>query len=803
MIQSTPDFSSIRSEAEEYMSRMKISVFPEVDMLSQALLDFVREFSWKKILVLYQGSEGLVRIKAVINSGFYELQRKREKIDVLYWEINDIEKTLKELRTNVNYKHIIVDIQTDQIAYFLDVAARMGILTSYHHYMFTSLDLAAINIGGYTLGGVNITGYSLVNTTGRLPQNLRRQWVESSLRPRAQVSSMLLTRNALVIDSVRLFALALNAYLDGLSDFETKSINCQSKSSDEAWDAGDSIYNQFSSVQYEGLSGPIRIDKGRRSDFHLNLIEYDNEGNVQLLGYWNKSNGLNITKSEDQILKEVQKELNNKTLRVVVKEEHPFIIVNRYDDSGNPIPEDAKGRYTGYAIDMMDEIAKGLNITYTTILVPDGSSGRELPNGTWTGMIGMLMTNKADLALGDLTINFERSKVIDFTKPFMSMGISILFKRPEPDPPKLFSFLEPLDNNIWACMIGSYAFVSVFLFCTARFSPYEWKNPHPCNPESDIVENDFTLLNSFWFTIGSLMQQGCELAPKASSTRLIAGVWWFFTLILISSYTANLAAFLTITRMSTPIQNADDLSKQTTIKYGCQYGGSTYSFFENSKIPTYEKMWNFMSQNPDVFVNTSDVGIAKVKSGKYAYLMESIPLRYQLSQHCELMEVGGELDSKGYGIGVPRESPYRDILSNEILSLSERQVLLNLYNKWWNVDNTKCKVEDDSKASSTAAQLGLPNLGGVFVFLLAGLLLAFVIAILEFVINAFINSRADKQTLWSEIREECMFAIKCWGPSEKSVNKYPHVNGNAGAEDLDDLEASQALKPSVMDTSFR
>ena len=49
------------------------------------------------------------------------------------------------------------------------------------------------------------------------------------------------------------------------------------------------------------------------------------------------------------------------------------------------------------------------------------------------------------------------------------------------------------------------------------------------------------------------------------------------------------------------------------------------------------------------------------------------------------MEVGGELDSKGYGIGLPKNSPYRDIISKEILKLSESQVLLGLYNNWWNV----------------------------------------------------------------------------------------------------------------------
>lgn len=47
-----------------------------------------------------------------------------------------------------------------------------------------------------------------------------------------------------------------------------------------------------------------------------------------------------------------------------------------------------------------------------------------------------------------------------------------------------------------------------------RFSPYEWYNPHPCNPDSDVVENNFTLLNSFWFGVGALMQQGSCLSLR-------------------------------------------------------------------------------------------------------------------------------------------------------------------------------------------------------------------------------------------------------------------------------------------------
>lgn len=91
-----------------------------------------------------------------------------------------------------------------------------------------------------------------------------------------------------------------------------------------------------------------------------------------------------------------------------------------------------------------------------------------------------------------------------------------------------------------------------------------------------------TLISSFsdYSLYSSLL--GSELMPKALSTRIVGGIWWFFTLIIISSYTANLAAFLTVERMESPIDSADDLAKQTKIEYGVVEDGSTMTFFKVS-----------------------------------------------------------------------------------------------------------------------------------------------------------------------------------------------------------------------------
>ena len=60
-----------------------------------------------------------------------------------------------------------------------------------------------------------------------------------------------------------------------------------------------------------------------------------------------------------------------------------------------------------------------------------------------------LMEGQADIAIGAMTINYAREAVIDFTKPFMNLGISILFKIPSGKPTRLFSFMNPLAVEIW------------------------------------------------------------------------------------------------------------------------------------------------------------------------------------------------------------------------------------------------------------------------------------------------------------------------------------------------------------------
>lgn len=131
-----------------------------------------------------------------------------------------------------------------------------------------------------------------------------------------------------------------------------------------------------------------------------------------------------------------------------------------------------------------------------------------------------------------------------------------------------------------------------------------------------------------------------------------------------------------------------------------------------------------------------------------------------------MTQIGGLLDSKGYGIATPKGSPWRDHLSLAILELQEKGTIQMLYNKWWKNTGDVCTRQDKSK-DSKANPLSVKNIGGVFVVLLCGLAVAIVVAVLEFCWNSRKNSQIDHQSLCSEMAEELRFAMRCHGSRQK------------------------------------
>ena len=615
-------------------------------------------------------------------------------------------------------------------------------MTEFHSYLITSLDFHTVDLEDFKFGRTKITSLRLLNTNSPeynewmrmsevkgIKEDFTSSWTlkhHAMLNGRVPRPDELMTESALIYDGVKLVAMALQE-LDQSQSIEVGPISCEHGT---PWSHGSSLINYMRPVSFKGLTGLVCFDQGGfRSNFEVDVMKITEKGIMRIGSYSDSEKGLNITSEYMQdYLPLIMKNL---TLIVTTVLNEPYTMLRESADirSGNE-------RFEGYGIDLVEELSKILKFKYTFELVKDRAYGVKVTNTTWNGMIGEVMRGEADMAVADLTITSKREEAVDFTLPFMNTGISILFKKPTTKVTTLFSFLSPFSMVVWVYVVGAYVGVSVILFLVGRLSPYEWDNPHPCRQDDQVLENDFSLLNSFWFTIGSLMQQGSDLAPKSMSTRTIAGIWYFFTLIMISSYTANLAAFLTVEKVVYPIESAEDLSLQTEIAYGCVGSGSTRSFFQESTIETYKRMWTYMSSNPNVFVPSNKLGRERVAEGNYAFLMESASIEYIVERNCNLTQIGSLLDSKGYGIATKKDSIYRTPLSQAILQLQESGVLHTLKDRWWKQKRGGGACADDSKKGSAVNELNLGNVGGVFVVLLGGLAFSMFMAICEFMWRA-------------------------------------------------------------------
>uniref|UniRef100_A0A182X5A4 Uncharacterized protein n=1 Tax=Anopheles quadriannulatus TaxID=34691 RepID=A0A182X5A4_ANOQN len=743
----------IETRWDAYTKLPTLNLHPHPHIMGRVFLDLVVAFEWKSFTVLYESGPWLPGIADLLK--MYDPKGYTVTVRQLDLGLNgNYRAVLRRVKLSED-KRIILACSVDSMPAVLRQAQQVGLLTDHHQIIVTSLDLHTIDLEPYQYSGTNITGVRLVDPEEdkirQVADFLNASQIAKTLELQDGLNpAKMRVETALMYDAVLLFAEALK-HLIGSEPahlLEPIALRCDDTAT---WKNGYSVINYMKSFTIHGLTRSIRFDhQGHRSDFLLDIIELGPAG-LEKVGVWNSTEGLNFTRKKEQTLLAFDDgTLQNRTFLVLTAISPPYGMLK-----DSPVKLTGNERFEGFGIDLIHELSLMLGFNYTFILQEDGVYG-SLNRDTkkWNGMVLELLEWRADLAITDLTITSDRESAVDFTMPFMNLGISILYRKPTKEPPSLFSFMSPFSKQVWLYLGGAYMMVSMSLFILGRISPKEWDNPYPCIEEPEELENQFSFSNSMWFTIGALLQQGSEIAPKAPATRAVASIWWFFTLIMVSSYTANLAAFLTVEQVVSPISNAEDLAAAGgTIKYGAKRDGSTISFFKDAEYGTYAKMYQYMMANQELLTSSNPEGLQRVKTENYAFLMESTSIEYIVERECDVTQIGGLLDDKGYGIAMRKNSPYRSALSEAVLRLQEQGVLTSLKRKWWKEKRGGGACSNTMEEGGALA-LELANVGGVFVLLIVGCVAALFVSFCEMLCAVHSRTRELKQSTSDDGAEE-------------------------------------------------
>ncbi|XP_015598451.1 glutamate [NMDA] receptor subunit 1 isoform X2 [Cephus cinctus] len=421
-------------------------------------------------------------------------------------------------------------------------------------------------------------------------------------------------------------------------------------------------------------------------------------------------------------------------LKVLTIEEKPFVYVREPLDNEwcqpdeIPCPHFNTTQYEntrifcckGYCIDLLKALSKTTNFTYSLALSPDGQFGNYMIKNSsgggkkeWTGLIGELVNERADMIVAPLTINPERAEFIEFSKPFKYQGITILEKKPSRSS-TLVSFLQPFSNTLWILVMVSVHVVALVLYLLDRFSPFgRFKLANTDGTEEDALN----LSSAIWFAWGVLLNSGIgEGTPRSFSARVLGMVWAGFAMIIVASYTANLAAFLVLERPKTKLTGINDARLRNTMEnLTCAtVKGSAVDMYFRRQVEL-SNMYRTMEANN---YDTAEEAIHDVKIGKLmAFIWDSSRLEFEAAQDCELVTAGELFGRSGYGIGLQKGSPWADAVTLAILDFHESGFMEELDHHWILQRNVQ-QCEQNEKTPNT---LGLKNMAGVFILVGAGI----------------------------------------------------------------------------------
>ncbi|CAH1154146.1 unnamed protein product [Phaedon cochleariae] len=736
-----------------------LNFYPDNERLSKGIAALVQSLEWNGFVIIYETEEGLVRLQEVLKGQSW--MRKTNQDFIRIRQLNrgpDYKPFFKHFK-NSTETNFILDCKTENILPILQQVRTLGMLDIHFNYFLTSLDAHTVDYSSLDTNA-NITTIRLFDYKSEEFKNAVFKWSLSQLRTYNKRKE--LNPYTIKTETV-LFHDALLYLIDALNGMPQLPKN--EKTSCYGFDSlrdGTELIKAMRNREYlEPLSGPIQFDEhGNRVDFNLHLYNNDEE----LLATWSGLNGTTtIARNYDETTSAAVSNLIKIKVIVSTRIGEPYLMKVPPKYEGEIL--EGNDRYEGYSKDLMDQVAEIIGFTYELVLTENNNYGNwDEEKKRWNGLVGDLLDKKAHLAICDLTITHERQQVVDFSMPFMTLGISILHKYPDKRGTDLFAFLEPFDISVWIYSATLYLVVSLILFFIARMTPGDWENPHPCDENPEMLENIWGIKNCHWATLGTIMNQGCDILPKGISSRMALGMWWFFALIITNSYIANLTAFLTKDKMELPIKSAEDLAKQNKIKYGLLRFGSTEAFFKSSNDSIYQRMYmNMKSQRPTVFEKDNADGVQRVcntKNSLYAFLMESTQIEYAIEKKCKLKQVGNWLDTKSYGIAMPINAPYRGAINKAVLTLQESGNLTKLKKKWWKDVRKGDSCEDvrNKGKDEKEGDLDLAKTTGTFLVLAVGVSIGISIGILEFLWNVRNVSVEEHLSYWEALKNELAFA---------------------------------------------
>ncbi|KAK3232024.1 hypothetical protein Dsin_003905 [Dipteronia sinensis] len=680
-----------------------------------AVAETVEHFGWKAVLAIYVDNEYGRNGISALNDKLAERRCKiSNKVGIPPSGVN--KGVIMDILVNVALMESRVII--------LHVGPELGFLVfSVAHYL-------GMMGNGYVWIATDWLAYYL-DTNSPLPHEkmdtmqgviLLRQHTPDSDRKRAFLSrwkhlnggSLGMNSYGLyAYDSVWMVAHAIDAFFNqgGIIRFSDDPRLHSQEGSDlhldamNIFDDGMLLLNNILQSNLVGLTGPLKFTPDR-SLVHpaYEIINVIGTG-IRRIGYWSNYSGLSTVPPETLYTMPPNRSTASQQLHSVIwpgdtsTTPRGWVFPNngKLLKIGVPVRVGYKefvsqvrgtNNFKGFCIDVFTAAVGLLPYAVPYQFVPFGD-GRANPS--YTELVYRITTGEYDGVIGDIAIVTNRTKIVDFTQPYVASGLVVVapFKKLNTG---AWAFMRPFNPLMWIVTFAFFVVVGIVVWILEHRTNDEFRGP----PKQQFI----TVL---WFSLSTMFFAHRENTVSTLG-RLVLIIWLFVVLIINSSYTASLTSILTVQQLSSSVKGIESLINSDD-RIGYQVG----SFAEHylSQELNISKSRLVALGSPEDYAKALKDG--PEKGGVAAVVDERPYVELFLSSQCSFRIVGQEFTKSGWGFAFPRDSPLAVDLSTAILALAENGDLQRIHDKW--LLESSCTMES---AELESDRLHLKSFWGLF-----------------------------------------------------------------------------------------
>ncbi|XP_069160802.1 probable glutamate receptor [Procambarus clarkii] len=385
-------------------------------------------------------------------------------------------------------------------------------------------------------------------------------------------------------------------------------------------------------------------------------------------------------------------------------------------------------KFMGPMEDLMDYIAKALNFSYSIVRPHDEVFGSKLDDGSWSGILGMVMRQEVELAVGPIRLSGDRIEVVDFTVPVMIDYWRMLGARgqPEVDP---WGFVFPLEPLVWAAILGA---LLVLPTATLLMS-------------SGLFHNTGGQRNWLMFSfdyIRILLQQDIIVKDGQGGggwwwERVVLAVWGLVAVVLTQSYAGNLMALLAVRHISQPFQSRRQVLDDPAVTMIWLKGSGLREYLQCVESGIYREIaeaekkgrlvWRTQGQYPrdmNTVVRRGDHVLIDVGNALITYIAQD----FSRTGKCSFYSSREGFLPLNFGMISSKDNPIIPAFNKRITAATEA----GLFSYWLKVAEPNATVCSNAPNKITVrTTLSISNVWGMFVVLIAGYSVSLLIFFLE------------------------------------------------------------------------